>query len=99
LIRRFPSNYTKKLFGSLLNQNQVQKAMSASEAEGQRDEYAFEKGEMEKVYIPAESVGAPVHLTPDVEDRLRKQAEKIGKTPSELATAILDNELRLMESL
>ena len=99
MIRRFPSIYTKKLFGSLRNQNQVQKLMRANEVEGQSGEYAFEQDEMAKVFVPSDPSGSPVYLNPDVEGRLRTRADKLGKTPSELASAILDSELRLMESL
>lgn len=75
------------------------KEMSMNEADDMRDEYDFSKGERGKFYIPADQVRLPVYLAPEVENRLRKQAEKLGKTPSDLATAILDSELRLLESL
>jgi hypothetical protein len=69
------------------------------EVDDMRDEYDFSKGERGKFHIPADDIRTPVVLAPDVERRLREQADKLGKTPSELAGAILDNELRLIESL
>lgn len=70
-----------------------------NEVDDMRDEYDFSKGERGKFHIPADQICLPVYLNPDVESRLRKQAEKLGKTPSDLAAEILDNELRFIESL
>jgi hypothetical protein len=75
------------------------KVMNMDEADDMREEYDFSKGERGKFHIPANKIRLPVYLAPDVELRLRKQAEKMGKTPSELAAVILDNELRIIESL
>lgn len=68
------------------------------EADDMREEYDFSNGERGKFHIPADQIRLPVYLASDVESRLRKQAEKMGKTPSDLAAAILDNELRRIES-
>ncbi|MFA6504971.1 MAG: hypothetical protein WCT14_02670 [Treponemataceae bacterium] len=64
-----------------------------------KDEYDFSKGERGKFYIPADKIRLPYYFDPEVERRLRLQAERMGKTPTELAAAILENELRLIEAL
>jgi len=69
------------------------------EGDEMKDEYDFANGERGKFFIPSGQIRLPVYLEPEVENRLRKQAEKMGKNPSELASAIIDNELRLIESL
>jgi hypothetical protein len=73
--------------------------MSMNEADDMLAEYDFSKGERGKYHISADQIALPVYLAPDVELRLRKLAEKHGRTPSELAAFILDNELRRIESL
>ena len=75
------------------------RVMNMDEVDDMRDEYDFSKGERGKFHIPAADIRTPVVSAPDVERRLREQADKLGKAPSELAGAILDNELRLIESL
>ena len=62
------------------------------------DEYDFSKGERGRFYIPADKIHLPLYLSQDIEERLRFQASKLGKTASELATEMLASELRRMES-
>jgi hypothetical protein len=62
-------------------------------------EYDFSKGERGKFYIPRDKIRLPYYLDPDVEKRLFDLAAKTGKDPGTLASAILDTELRLLETL
>ncbi len=64
-----------------------------------KPEYDFSKGERGKFYIPKDKIRLPFYFNPDIELRLRAQAERMGKSPMEIASVIMDTELRLMESL
>jgi hypothetical protein len=64
-----------------------------------KTEYDFSKGERGKFYIPKDKIRLPFYFNQDIERRLLAQSERTGKSPMEIAAAIMDTELRLMETL
>lgn len=62
-------------------------------------EYDFSKGQRNKFYIPEDKIRLPFYLDPKTEKRIKIQAEKPGKSPTDLVYAFIENELRLIESV
>ena len=62
-------------------------------------EYDFSKGERGKFYTPQVELSFPIHLEPDVNDRMSRLAEESGVDVQTLVNEWLRANLKVIESL
>jgi len=64
-----------------------------------KKEYDFAHADQGRFYTKPEDMEMPHYLTPELEKRLRRVAQRQGKNPEELLQAILERELALLEGI
>ena len=62
-----------------------------------KEQYDFSKGVRGKFYVPEDDIRLPRYLEPGLEKKLKRIAEKSGRTSDALLNFLLENELNVLE--
>lgn len=64
-----------------------------------KEQYDFSKGVRGKFFVSEDDIRLPRYLEPGLEKKLKRMAERSGRTPDALLNILLENELNVLEKL
>jgi len=64
-----------------------------------KKEYDFSKGERGKFFNPQAKLNIPIYLEPDIEEFIRKQAEKKNKDAESLVNELLRRDIENIQAV